>query len=549
MRATDHRRSWMVRLLDWLHARSGYRTGLSHLLDEPLPPGTGWWFTLGSGLLFLIAVQVVTGAVLTMYYAPTPDHAWESVRFIMRDARLGWLVRGLHFFGASAIVIFMALHLLRVIFFGSYKAPRELTWLTGVALLLVLLAFALTGYLLPWDQRAYWATVVTINLVALPPLIGPALAALVRGGPEIGALTLTRWYSAHVILLPGLLLLLVGLHLFLMRRHGISGPVTKVSGTVFDGAPPKTVTFFPYQAARDVTVTLVVAAVLVALAWRGMPALEAPADPADATYTPRPEWYFLGLFQLLKYFPGRWEIVGALVLPGLALGALALLPWIDRGPERDPRRRRGILAAVTGAVAVVVALTTAGWRDTGRETAGSTTDGVWTPRQIAGSVLITNAGCERCHGDAAMADAIGTSPLARPPGWLASHVVDPEMIAPGLRPPPRVNTRDVDALVAYVARLSRGDTPPVVPDSTRAAAMTFARHCVGCHRIDGDGGGQGDDDGPDLSRIGAKQNLLTLRRWIADPESVDPDATMPAFESKLTPAELDGIAAYLAGRR
>ena len=363
----------MRRLLDWLHARSGYRAGLSHLLDEPLPPGTGWWFTLGSGLLFLIAVQVVTGAVLTMYYAPTPDHAWESVRFIMRDARLGWLVRGLHFFGASAIVIFMALHLLRVIFFGSYKAPRELTWLTGVALLLVLLAFALTGYLLPWDQRAYWATVVTINLVALPPLIGPALAALVRGGPEIGALTLTRWYSAHVILLPGLLLLLVGLHLFLMRRHGISGPVTKVSGTVFDDAPPKTVTFFPYQAARDVTVTLVVAAVLVALAWRGMPALEAPADPADATYTPRPEWYFLGLFQLLKYFPGRWEIVGALVLPGLALGALALLPWIDRGPERDPRRRRGILAAVTGAVAVVVALTTAGWRDTGRETAG--TDG------------------------------------------------------------------------------------------------------------------------------------------------------------------------------
>jgi mono/diheme cytochrome c family protein len=203
---------------------------------------------------------------------------------------------------------------------------------------------------------------------------------------------------------------------------------------------------------------------------------------------------------------------------------------------------------VTGAAAVVVALTTAGWRDTGREAAG-TADGIWTPRQIAGSVLITNAGCERCHGDAAMADAIGTSPLSRPPGWLASHIVDPEMIAPGLRPPPRVNARDVDALVAYVARLSRGDTPPATPDSTRAAATIFARHCVGCHRLDGDGGGQGDDDGPDLTRIGAKQNLLTLRRWIADPESVDPDATMPAFESKLTPDELGVIAAYLAGRR
>jgi ubiquinol-cytochrome c reductase cytochrome b subunit len=255
----------MGRLRDWLHARSGYRTGVSHLLDEALPPGTGWWFTLGSALLFLIAVQVVTGAVLTMYYAPTPDHAWESVRFIMRDARLGWLVRGLHFFGASAVVVFMALHLLRVIFFGSYKAPRELTWLTGVALLIVLLALALTGYLLPWDQRAYWATVVTINLVALPPLIGPALAELVRGGSEIGALTLTRWYSAHVILLPALLLLLVGLHLFLMRRHGISGPVKKASGPVLP--------FFPYQAARDVTVALIVAVALVVLTWSGMAAV------------------------------------------------------------------------------------------------------------------------------------------------------------------------------------------------------------------------------------------------------------------------------------
>jgi ubiquinol-cytochrome c reductase cytochrome b subunit len=534
----------MRRLLDWLHARSGYRAGLSRLLDEPLPAGTGWWFTLGSALLFLIVVQIVTGAVLTMYYAPTPDHAWESVRYIMREARLGWLVRGLHFFGASAAVIFVALHLLRVVFFGSYKAPRELTWLTGVALLLVLLTFALTGYLLPWDQRAYWATVVTINLVALPPVIGPAFAALVRGGPEIGALTLTRWYSAHVIFLPALVAVLVGLHLFLMRRHGISGPVLAPAAQPETRSRP----FYPYQAARDVTVALGLAFVLVMLAWRGMPALEAPADPTDATYTPRPEWYFLGLFQLLKYFPGRWEIVGALVIPGLALAALAFLPWFDRGPDRHPRRRRGILVAVTMAVVIVVALTAAGWRDTGPG-AGGPGLGVWTPRQIAGSVFIANIGCERCHGDAAIADAVGSSPLVRPPGWLAAHVVDPEMIAPGLRPAPRVNPRDVDAIVAYVARLSRGDTQPAVPERDRAAAVIFARHCVGCHRVDGDGGGQGDDDGPDLSRIGAKQNRLTLRRWITDPESVDPAATMPAFEGKLTPGELDTIAAYLASRK
>jgi ubiquinol-cytochrome c reductase cytochrome b subunit len=533
----------MRRLFDWLHARTGYRTGVSHLLDEPLPPGTGWLFTLGSALLFLIVVQLVTGAVLTLYYAPTPDHAWESVRFIAREARLGWLVRGLHYFGASAIVIVAALHLLRVVAFGSYKPPRELTWLTGVALLLLLLAFALTGYLLPWDQRAYWATVVTLNIAALTPGVGSLLASLARGGAEVGALTLTRWYSAHVILLPALLVTLVAFHLYLMRRHGISGPVRERAG---ERRP-----FFPYQAARDATVTLVLAAVLVTLAVWGMPELEAPADPADATYVPRPEWYFLGLFELLKYFPGRWEVVGAIVIPGIALAALVLLPWLDRSGGREPRGRRGILAAAALGLLLVGALTVAGARDSGRGRAVIGPDGepVWTARQIAGGVWVARAGCDRCHADAGMADPPGSRPLVRPTAWLASHVVDPEVIAPGLRPPPRANAREVDAMVAYVIRLSRGETPPRFADAVRDAAQIFARHCVGCHRLDGDGGGQEDEDGPDLSRIGASHGLATLRRWIADPESVDPDATMPSFDSKLTPSELDTIASYLAARK
>jgi ubiquinol-cytochrome c reductase cytochrome b subunit len=524
------------RIFDWLHARSGYRDGLSRLLDEPLPPGTGWWFTLGSALLFLLAVQAVTGVLLTLYYAPTPDHAWESVRFITREARLGWLVRGLHYFAASFIVVFAALHLLRVVLFGSYKAPRELTWLTGIGLLLLLLAFALTGYLLPWDQRAYWATVVTINLMALAPIAGEGLAALARGGPEIGALTLSRWYSAHVVLLPAALAGLVVVHLFLMRRHGISGPVraTKVSGTF---------PFYPYQAARDVTVAAAVASALVLLACRGMPALEAPADPTDATYTPRPEWYFLGLFQLLKFFPGRLELVGAIIIPGLLLLALALLPWIDRRPNRDPRRRAPLVAGVAVAVVAIVALTAAGWRD--RPLHGD----AWTARPIAGSVWIARAGCDRCHGGAGMADAVGASPLSRPPAWLASHVVDPEVIAPGLRPPPKVEQREVDAIVAYVQRVARGEQPPRVSDGDRAVALLFARHCVGCHRLDGDGGSQTDDDGPDLSHAGAKRDAGWLRRWIADPEAMDPDAEMPGFDTKLTAAELDLISSYLAARK
>ena len=315
----------------WLDDRTGWRRLRRHLLEEPLPPGTGWWFTLGSLLLFGLTVQFVTGILLALYYAPTPDHAWDSVRFVTTDVRAGSFLRGLHHWGASLVVVAAALHLIRVVFFGSYKKPREMNWLIGLALLLVILAFGLTGYLLPWDQRAYWATVVTINIAKLTPVFGEAVAWMLQGGAEVGALTLTRWYAVHVVVLPIALAGLVTAHLYLLRRHGISGPVRPKPG------PARM--FFPYQAARDLTISIAAGVLLAVLAWRGAPALESPADPTSSDYIPRPEWYFLGLFQLLKYFPGKWEVVGALLVPGLAAAFLALLPWLDRSAARDPRAR------------------------------------------------------------------------------------------------------------------------------------------------------------------------------------------------------------------
>lgn len=522
------------RLFDWLHARTGYRTGLSHLLDERLPPGTGWWFTLGSVLLFLLAVQTLTGVALSLYYAPTPDSAYQSVHYITREVPLGAFVRGLHYFGASAIVIFAALHLLRVVFFGSYKPPREATWLTGVVLLLVVLAFALTGYLLPWDQRAYWATVVTVNIARLAPIAGESLAAIAGAhGGHVGALTLSRWFAVHVIVLPALVAGLVAAHLFLMRRHGISGPVGA------GAAPPRT--FYPYQAARDVTVIIAVAAVIATLAWRGLPPLERMADPADATYVPRPEWYFLGLFQLLKFMPGRLEIVGALALPGIAIALLALLPWIDRGPERDPRRRRGVTAGVAAGVLALGGLTAAGWRDR----PARPDPGAWSVRETGGAVLAEQMKCARCHARGRIADPFQTLSLRRSVWWVQNHVADPEVIAPGVRPAPGMNERDVAALVAFVRRMGDGpaERPPDEPG--RQTALIFSRHCIGCHVIDGDGG----TEGPDLSRVGREHDAAWLKRWIACPEAVKPDAEMPAFEGKLTPAEIAAVSAFLADRR
>jgi ubiquinol-cytochrome c reductase cytochrome b subunit len=521
------------RLFEWLHARTGYRGAARVLLDEPLPPGTGWFFTLGSVLLALLSIQFLTGAFLTLYYAPTPDHAYDSVRFIS-TVSAGRMVRGLHHYGASFIVVAMALHMLRVIVFGSYKPPRELTWLSGLALLALILGFALTGYLLPWDQRAYWATVVTINISKLTPLAGDLVATVLRGGSAIGALTLTRWYSAHVIFLPAAVVLLVCAHLVLMRRQGISGPVRPRAGAETP--------FFPGQLARDVTVVLGVLLVLAAFAWRGAPPLEGPADPTDAGYVPRPEWYFLGLFQLLKYFPGHWEVVGAMVVPGVAAGFLALLPWLDRGASRDPRHRRRVMALVTlGAVGVVV-LTVLGWRD--RPASGASSD-TWTLREIGGRTFAQKARCARCHSETGLAEPLEGLPTARGPEWVAGHIMDPEMIAPGIREAPAVlNERETSAMVAYARRASRQPYPGFSPQTEEAGAV-FARFCVRCHKVDGDGG----TDGPDLTHEGSKHDAATLRRWIIDPELVDPKAEMPSFGDRLSAAQLDAISGYLAARR
>jgi ubiquinol-cytochrome c reductase cytochrome b subunit len=520
------------RSLDWLDDRSGWRKVRAVLLDEPLPAGTGWLFTLGSVLLGLLSVQLLTGAFLTLYYAPTPDHAYESVRFIASGFP-GRLVRGLHHYGASFIVVAVAAHLLRVLALASYKRPRELTWISGVVLLLVILKFALTGYLLPWDQRAYWATVVTINIARLTPFFGDAIATALQGGATIGALTLTRWYAVHVIFLPAVLLLLVGLHLVMMRRQGISGPVRRQQGPAFR--------FYPAQAARDVVVVTAVLAVLTAFAWHGAPPLDAPADPTDATYVPRPEWYFLGLFQLLKYFPGRWEVVGALILPGLALALLALLPWIDRSPHREPRRRRLALLTMIAGVGAVVSLTALGWRD--RPITIPAAD--WSPREIGGRRIAANHGCARCHSEGGMADPLDQSPTGRGPEWLAGHIGDPEMIAPGLREPPAtVTEREAAAIIAYVNQLSRAPYPGF-PANIETASTVFARYCVGCHKLNGDGG----SDGPDLTHAGRKHEIDELRRWIVDPEAVNPEADMPAFGKRLSKDELEAIAGYLASRR
>jgi len=210
-----------VKIGDWLDERLGWRQVWQAIFLRKIPK-VNWLYTLGSASLFVMVNQIVTGILLTIYYVPTPDHAYDSVQFITNQVQAGWLIRGLHHWGASAMVVLVFLHMIRVIIYGAYKFPREITWFTGVILLLVTIGFGFTGYLLPWDQKAYWATTVGTRIAGVPPLIGDYILRIVRGGEELSAITLARFFGVHVWVLPTILLLLVSIHMYLVIRIGIS---------------------------------------------------------------------------------------------------------------------------------------------------------------------------------------------------------------------------------------------------------------------------------------------------------------------------------------
>lgn len=521
-------------VLDWLDARSGWRRGRSRLLDEPIPRGVGWWFVSGSVVLMLLVVQFVTGVALATFYVPSPDAAYDSIRFLSEQVAFGGVLRALHYFGASFVVVAAAIHTARVVAFGSYKRPRELTWVTGVVLLLVIFGFALSGYLLPWDQKAYWATTVTINIARTGPF-GEFVAGVLTGGSTLGALTLVRWYAAHVFLLPAALITLVVAHLFLMRRHGISGPAVPV-----DGSPQP---FYPHHLLKDTLAGAAVFAALLACAVGFRAPLDAVADPTDASYVPRPEWYFLGLFQLLKYFSGPLEPLATVVIPAVIVAGLLLLPFLDRGPERRLRARPAVALACAALTVAVATLTILGYRSS-----PATPDPFdWGALPIAGETFIRDPRCESCHASGGAAGPVAVLRLRKEPEWLLAHVRDPEIIGPGLRQPPPggMSEGQASAILSYLRKVRQGIDIPDVSDRARTASVVIGRYCANCHSIDGEGA----TSGPDLTHVGATRDVGWLRRWISEPESIDPFASMPAFGGALTAEEMSAVVGYLGGRR
>ena len=306
--------------LNWLDARADYRALLLPLRRRVLPNGPSWWFTSASCLLWVFVIQLVTGLLLMTTYSPSTTSAWASVHYIEQSPS-GAFVRGLHYFASNALIVLFVVHVARVLLSGAFRPPRELIWITGLLLMPLVIAWAVTGNPLSASQKGTAQIEVEANILGSTPVVGPALRRLLLGGDEVGHLTLTHLYFLHVALLPLLGIVLLSVHLHQIHRHGLAAAHWAETGR----ARP----YWPYQSARNATVLAVVVTALATLAWRFGAPLEAPADP-NLTIQPRPEWYFRCLFELRRYFTGDWEFVATLVLPLAVLSFFLAIPLFDR---------------------------------------------------------------------------------------------------------------------------------------------------------------------------------------------------------------------------
>ena len=329
----------------WLDRRTGLDSLLHHALDEPIPGGAKLAYVFGSGLLFLFLSQIVTGVFLAMYYVPSADHAHTTVAYITKEVTGGSFLRSIHAYGSSAIIIVLLLHLIQTFFYGSYKGRRELVWLAGCVLLALMLGMAFTGYLLPWDQKAYFATTIGTNILSEVPWIGNGIKRLLRGGTEMGTLTLSRFFVLHVFLIPACIFALVAVHVYAFRKAGAAGPPKESPISPKLPAEP----FYPKQLVMDMGFAMLIIVALGLCAYFWPSELGPRADPSDTQFLPRPEWYYIPVFQYLKYWHGSTSLIGILIIPAILGLLLIALPFYDRSLERRPWKRPisvGVFTAV-----------------------------------------------------------------------------------------------------------------------------------------------------------------------------------------------------------
>jgi ubiquinol-cytochrome c reductase cytochrome b subunit len=536
----------LSQLSDWLDHRTGLPTAARKFLYEEIPASSGWHQVLGSVALFLFLTQAFTGAMLAFNYAPTPGDAYNSVHYIVTEVTAGRLMRGLHHWGASMMIVIVVLHMVQVALYGAYKKPRETTWMVGVVLLLLTLAYGLTGYLLPWDNRAYFGTAVTLRIAALAPFLGQYLTRLLGGQGDIGVVTFARFYGMHVLLLPPATALLIGVHVYLVRKHGVApAPGDEL-------IPRKK--FYPEQVFKDTVAIFIAFAILFTMAIVVRVPLEQLADPTDTSYTPRPEWYFLFLFQFLKLFTGPLEVVGAVILPGLAVLALVLVPFMDRGQMIKVTRRTFAAAFIALAVIGWTGLTTAAVVTSPKEAFevavdySAPTDWMQlTPEEMAGVAYFRQENCKSCHSTGDNGSKIGPdlarTTIHRNAGWMIQHFKNPSTVRPGSPMPPiQLSDTQLNALAAFLLKLNPDNATALdnAPEFALQGALVFLNNgCSDCHKVNG----VGEEVGPPLNGVSKRRSRSWVQDHFADPPKFSPGSSMPGY--KFSSRDLNNLTQYL----
>ncbi|MDQ2835173.1 MAG: cytochrome b N-terminal domain-containing protein [Acidobacteriota bacterium] len=496
------------RFFRWIDQRTGVHEILNESLDEPIPGGARLAYVFGSGLLYIFISQIITGLCLALYYVPSADSAHTSVAYIMKEVAAGSFLRSLHSYGSSAMIIVLALHFLQTFLYGSFKGRRELLWISGAVLSLLVLGMGFTGYLLPWDQKSYFATAVGTNIVGQIPLIGNWLTRLLRGGDTIGTLTLSRFYIAHVFLIPACIMGFIGVHLLLFRKAGPAGPIEE--DPVNPKLPPQG--FYPRQVLMDMTFALLIMVGLGALAYLHPAQLGPIANPANTEFIARPDWYYLPFFEWLKFFEGPTVVLAVVVVPGILALLFFLMPFLDRSLERRPWRRpipvlsvaivlAGILflgvrsrvddqrdASVRAQLAVQEqqekAYSEAPFKPFQESPGGGALAGVATgppnPLVAQGRSIFAAHGCAGCHGAAGVGGIAPTlvGIAAKLPGGQLSNLLQHPNAAmnAGHMPPVDVSAPELTALTAYLGALGSptAEAPAGSPAESPAAAPSAA---------------------------------------------------------------------------
>jgi len=535
--------------VSWLDHRTGIETAIRNFLYEEIPASSGWHQVFGSIAVFLFLVQAFTGALLAFNYAPTPGDAYNSLRYILTEVAGGHLIRGLHHWGASMLIVVVVLHMTQVFLYGAYKKPREATWMVGVVLLLLTMAYGLTGYLLPWDNRAYWGTVVATQIASHIPLAGPYMSRLLGGDNAVGVVTFARFYGLHVLLLPPATGLLIATHIYLVRKHGVApAPGDEAESNK---------KFYPRQAFKDTAAIFAAFVVLFVMAVAVRVPLERLADPTDATYIPRPDWYFLFLFQTLKFFDGPLTVVGSVVLPGLAVLALLLVPFVDRGHVMRVTRRTvafGVVAlALLGWTSLTVAaiVTTPKPDNTVAIDYGAPTDWIGlSPQELAGIGYFRKENCASCHNLEGKPGApsgtgpdLASVPIRKTAAWMIEHFKHPAAMVPGSSMPAiQLSDTQLNALAAFLLKLTprNADALSNAPDFAVQAALLYqTKNCGACHLVNG----VGMTMGPPLNGLARRRTKTWVARHFVNPQALSPGSFMPPYQ--FSQREMGSLVEYL----